>query len=80
VLPTLDFCRETYERYVAPTIKIAALWLERRPVMGGLVRLAMKREFLRLTRVENYYVARFDASLFARTCRYLTCLFVHGTR
>jgi 2-polyprenyl-3-methyl-5-hydroxy-6-metoxy-1,4-benzoquinol methylase len=78
VLPTLDFCRETYNRYVAPTIRIAALWLERRPMMAALVRLALKKDLRSLTRVESYYVARFDASLFARTCRYLTCLFVHG--
>jgi len=76
VLPTLDFCRATYEQYVQPTIGIAGLWLIRRPVIGALVRLALKNERRALQRVRGYYLDRFDAALFARTCRYLTLLFV----
>jgi hypothetical protein len=77
VLPTLEFSRLTYERYVVPTIRIASLWLDRRAVIGPLLRLAFSRERQSLTRIERYYLARFDARLFARTCRYVTYLFVH---
>jgi SAM-dependent methyltransferase len=76
VVPTLDFCRATYEQYVQPAIGIAALWLDRRPFLGTLMRLALKKELSSLRQTRGYYVERFDAALFARTCRYITELFV----
>jgi hypothetical protein len=80
VLPTLTFSRATYEQYVLPTIGIAGLWLSRRPFIGKLVRLALNKEIHSLERVRGYYMERFDAELFARTCRYLTQLFVYEKR
>ena len=77
VLPTLRFCRATFDQYVVPTIRIAGLWLSRHRIIGTLMRFALNGQIKSLRGIRGHYIERFDDELFARTCCYVTQLFVY---
>lgn len=75
VLPTLEFCRTIWQRYGAPIVRLASLWVDRRPLLAKAVTLALRPELQQVVSLKQ----RFDPDLFASHCRYMTLLFVRGS-